>query len=77
MKIYNKKGELISSVTEAQARVILEDIKDTLLSLLDTQEKSLFILGELEKHQSDITALEIDPDEVEEKINDIMVNVDE
>lgn len=55
----------------------LEDIKKVLDNTLENQEKLLVKIGEIEKHQAEGSELDIDQEEVEEKLRDMMVEVND
>lgn len=55
----------------------LNDIEGVLRSSLDRQDKSLVILGKLEKHTDETNTVEVDEDAVVEAINDSMPDIED
>ena len=77
MKIYNEKGELLTSVTSESMEDLLETIEGLLTDSLDRQDKTLFLIKNIEKHQSDSSDLPISDEQTEEELKDMVVDVED
>ena len=68
---------LITGGRKVKMEDILKDIEDVLRSSLNRQDKSLVILGKLEKHIDETNTVVVDEDEVVEEINETMPDIED